>query len=104
MVYTVYVYSLKGTPKDINFEDIINADGLTLGTPDVKVTQETVTRYYNNGGSYDGSTTKDSKTLDVKYDYSDKKLTMTLPKIDKAKDYTDSSNITCKDYTRYKIE
>lgn len=104
LVYTVYVYSLKGTPEDINFEDIISADGLTLGTPDVKVTQETVTRYYNNGGSYDGSTTKDSKTLDVKYDYSDKKLTMILPKIDKAKDYTDSSNITCKDYTRYKIE
>lgn len=104
LVYTVYVYSLKGTPEDINFEDIINADGLTLGTPDVKVTQETVTRYYNNGGSYDGSTTKDSKTLDVKYDYSDGKLSMTLPKIEKAKDYTDSSNITCKDYTRYKIE
>lgn len=104
LVYTVYVYSLKGTPEDINFEDIINADGLTLGTPDVKVTKETVTRYYNNGGSYDGSTTKDSTTLDVKYDYSDGKLSMTLPKIDEAKDYTDSSNITCKDYTRYKIE
>lgn len=104
LVYTVYVYSLKGTPEDIKFEDIINADGLTLGTPVVKITQETVTRYYNNGGSYDGSTTKDSKTLDVPYDYSDKKLTMTLPKIEKAKDYTDSSNITCKDYTRYKIE
>lgn len=104
LVYTVYVYSLKGTPEDINFEDIISANDLTLGTPVVKITQETVTRYYNNGGSYDGSTTKDSKTLDVPYDYSDGKLSMTLPKIEKAKDYTDSSNITCKDYTRYKIE
>ncbi len=77
LVYTVTVSSVKGTPGDIDFKDIIEANGLKLSDPNVKVTQETITRYYNNNGYYDavtGSTTLDN----VNYQYENGNLTMTL--------------------------
>ena len=50
---------------------------MKLSDPNVKVTQETITRYYNNNGYYDavtGSTTLDN----VNYQYENGNLTMTL--------------------------
>ena len=107
LVYTVNVYSLKGTPGAIDFEDQIRANGLTLGEPNVKVTQETVKRYYNpDNGAWDpkGSVTE-STELSVDYTYVDGKLSMTLPKIDPAThvDYSETE-WEYDQYTRYKIE
>ena len=106
LVYTVTVYSLKGTPGEIDFEDQINAAGLTLGDPNVKVTQETVKRYYNpeNGGWDPDGSVADSKELSVEYTYVDGKLSMTLPKINPAT-HVDSSATEWEydQYTRYKI-
>lgn len=108
LTYTVYVYSLKGTPGDINFEDTIKATGLTLDDPTVKVEKETVTRYYNpdNGGynpNGDSFTSEEIKQ-DYTYDSADGKLSMTLPKIDKAEHYEATETEWEKDvYTRYKV-
>ena len=96
LVYTVTVSSVKGTPGDIDFKDIIEANGLKLSDPNVKVTQETITRYYNNNGYYDavtGSTTLDN----VNYQYENGNLTMTLPKIEVK---NDENTLV---YTRYTI-
>ena len=101
LIYTVTVYSLKGTPGDINFEDIISANGLTLSNPKVEVTQETIVRYYNNGNPYDDRTPKESNTLNVNYQYENGKLSMTLPKIDEAKKDENSQDVT---YTKYTIK
>lgn len=101
LVYTVYVYSLKGTPGTIDFEDQINADGLTLGDPDVKVTKETMKRY--SWG--DGTAPESSEEVSVNYNYADGTLDMTLPQIDPAKHVDETANEKAYDlYTRYKIK
>lgn len=106
LTYTVYVYSLKGTPGDITFEDVIEATGLTLGDPTVKVEKETVTRYYNpdNGGYNPNGDSFTSQEIDQSYNYADGKLSMTLPQIGKA-GHSDATDTEWeKDvYTRYKI-
>lgn len=106
LTYTVYVYSLKGTPDNIDFEDTIRATGLTLGEPTVKVEQETVTRHYNpdNGGYNPDGDSIDSREINQSYSYADGKLTMTLPKIDKAEHSAATATEWEKDvYTRYKV-
>lgn len=106
LTYTVYVYSLKGTPDVINFEDAIEATGLTLGDPTVKVERETVTRYYNpdNGGYNPNGDSFTSQEIDQSYNYADGKLSMTLPQIGKAEHSDATATEWEKDvYTRYKI-
>ena len=107
LVYTVDVYSLKGTPSDIDFKDTITASGLTLGNPSVEVTQETVKRYYNpDNGNWDpNGSVADSKKLDVAYTYENGKLTMTLPQINPAT-HVDKSDTEWEydQYTRYTVK
>lgn len=101
LVYTVYVYSLKGTPDDIEFKDTIQANGLTLGDPNVKVTKETVKRYEWG----DSNETPLSEELSVNHTYVDGELSMTLPKIDAAEHVDETTSEKAYDrYTRYKIE
>lgn len=107
LVYTVYVTSIKGTPDDIHLEDTINADGLKLGTPEVKVTEETIIRYYEEDGIHysDDFTNLTSKEINVDSSYKNGKLEVTLPKIDPAKEgEKNKDGLTPKTYKRYKVE
>lgn len=52
LIYTVYVTSLKGTPETIDFQDVIQVEGMKLGSPEITVTKETVSRYYGENGSW----------------------------------------------------
>ena len=39
LIYTVYVTSLKGTPETIDFQDVIQVEGMKLGSPEITVTR-----------------------------------------------------------------
>ena len=106
LTYTVYVYSMKGTPDVIDFTDTIKAAGLTLGDPtDVTVKKQTVKKYPNDR---DGEgTLQNEETINTNpgdYTYNKGTLSMTLPKIDPAThNEATSTELANDEYTRYKI-
>lgn len=107
LVYEVSVTSDKGTPGDIEFEDNITADGMTLGNPNVTVKKETITRYYSEYPKYyteDAAVEDTSFTFTGTPNYDNGKLSMTLPQITPEDTKDDSGKIIKRVYTRYKIE
>ena len=105
LVYTVQVDSLKGTPGDIQFEDTIKDPGLTLGTPTVKVTQETINRYYTTEGNYSEYDGGSEEIQPEDYSYSNGKISMKLPQLTGMTDKgTNDAGFTVKTYNRYKIK
>lgn len=104
LTYTVTVDSVKGTPGDVEFTDKINANGLTLGTPQVTVAKKTITRYYyGTEGNYNYDAPKDAGTVTVNPAYDNGKLTMTLPKMDTVISAPDNEGRYNMTYTRYEI-
>ncbi len=77
LVYTVYVRSRKGTPKEIHFRDLLTASGLTLDKPTVTVEQGTY-EYHNQ---YDQRYQKNWTAIDTPADlaYDNGHISMTLP-------------------------
>lgn len=83
MIYTVYVTSLKGTPGTIDFQDVIQAEGMKLGSPEITVTKETVSRYYGENGSWWDSNPITEETMENQESTSENgTIRMTLPKIE----------------------
>lgn len=105
LVYTVYVYSVKGTPGEIEFKDTITATGMQLGTPQVTVTKEIVTRYYNSNKKDNWNDVKKDELgeVSVETSYTDGTLKLNLPQIEPAMDQTTDSNYPVEEYTRYKL-
>lgn len=95
LIYTVYVTSVKGTPDNILFEDTIKADNMTLGTPAVTVKKLTA-EYFDNNNIKNN---EDAQDIDVSYTYENGKLTMTLPKLERAQE-TDGHKVV----NRYKVQ
>ncbi len=108
LTYTAYVYSIKGTPDDILFEDTIQAENMTLGTPEISVVKETVTRYYHTpegNGSYQDITSQNPESVSVSPVCEDGHFSFYLPKIETAEEANDpNSGYPVRKYTRYKIE
>ena len=107
--YKVTVESVKGTPGEIQFEDIIQASGLTLGDPKVTVTKETWREYHQTDGNYTNSKVDgEDETIPIEecnYSYEDGKLTMTLPQIEPEKfDVNQDGEEYYIEYTRYVVE
>ena len=89
LVYTVYVRSKKGTPDSIDFNDVLNASGLDLGTPMVKVEKGTY-RYYNKDDKRDNNDWQEIIPT-PSYTYENGKISMTLPGLEpgvQESDYT----------------
>lgn len=106
LVYKVNVTSLKGTPGAINFEDVITANGMTLGTPEIKVEKVMKLRHFNeldnpSSGYWDGSSEKANEIVNVTSSYDNGKISMTLPKLNGFEN-TDKTNNT-KEYTMYEV-
>ena len=104
LIYTVYVTSLKGTPGTIDFQDVIQAEGMELGSPEITVTKEMVSRYYGENGSWwDSNPITEEKMENQESTSENGTIQMTLPKIEPAQEKTDGNGTTYKEYTRYKI-
>ena len=104
LIYTVYVTSLKGTPGTIDFQDVIQAEGMELGSPEITVTKEMVSRYYGENGSWwDSNPITEEKMENQESTSKNGTIQMTLPKIEPAQEKTDGNGTTYKEYTRYKI-
>lgn len=104
LIYTVYVTSLKGTPETIDFQDVIQVEGMKLGSPEITVTKETVSRYYGENGSWWDSNPITEETMENQESTSENgTIRMTLPKIEPAQEKTDNNGGSYKEYTRYKI-
>lgn len=85
LIYTVYVTSLKGTPETIDFQDVIQVEGMELGSPEITVTKETVSRYYGENGSWWDSNPTTEETMENQESTSENgTIRMTLPKIEPA--------------------
>lgn len=85
--YTVTVTSKKGTPDFVHYEDLITADGLTLGAPNVTVevrdvtehrNSESDTSWWSSGGDYGAWTQIQTPN---NYTYSDGQMKMDLPQM-----------------------
>lgn len=104
LIYTVYVTSLKGTPGTIDFQDVIQAEGMELGSPEITVTKEMVSRYYGENGSWwDSNPITEEKMENQESTSENGTIQMTLPKIEPAQEKTDGNGTSYKEYTRYKI-
>lgn len=106
LTYTVYVYSMKGTPDVIDFTDTIKAAGLTLGDPtDVTVVKQTVKKYDSDPDGGGTSQNDEKQTIDYTYNKDSGELKMTLPQIDPAEhhDAVPGGENEYDEYTRYKI-
>ena len=98
--FTVYVSSIKGTPDKIEFSDTITSTGMTLGTPEVTVTKQTMRKH---AWEQDGSVIQTTTMNDVEHTYKSNTIAMTLPKLPKGNDTTFNGN-TCIEYERYEIK
>lgn len=96
--YTVYVSSIKGTPDDIDFSDTITTTGMTLGTPQITVTKQTMKKY---NWDQEGSVSK-SETITVGSTYESNTIKMTLPKLPKGTEGVDHNPYV--EYERYEIK
>ena len=104
LIYTVYVTSLKGTPGTIDFQDVIQAEGMELGSPEITVTKEMVSRYYGENGSWwDSNPITEEKMENQESTSENGTIRMTLPTIEPAQEKTDNNGGSYKEYTRYKI-
>ena len=101
LIYTVIVSSLKGTPDEISFEDVILTSGMTLEAPKVKVENETVMRY----SAYYDKVLETTEISPEDYQYSEitGKMTMTLPKLPQGVKKVDGNNAEYTEHHRYKV-
>lgn len=103
LIYTVYVTSIKGTPDNIEFKDMIETEGMELDTPAVTVEKQTVPRYDYGNGNYGDGNPESSEEISVNPTYENGKLEMPLPQIEKAMSGEDAKGTSCLKYTRYKV-
>lgn len=103
LVYTVEVASIKGTPNDIQFEDILKVTGMQIGNPNIKVEKVTTVRHYydwdNQKHNYDSD--EATKTISVSSTYDNGKISMTLPKLNGLEN-PDEDHKT-KEYVKYRV-
>lgn len=78
--YTVIVNSTKGTPDDIDFTDVINMTGVSLGTPEVSVKKQPV-QWYSQWHHPADESKEEDVSVNPTYDANTGKLTMTLPQL-----------------------
>ncbi len=102
--YTVTVSSTKGTPDVVCLSDKVTSTGdLTLKqATGVVVTKQTITQIKDNNGSWNDNGSPTEETLSngsYSYTISDKKIDMTLPKMETAVSADGSSRTI----TRYKV-
>lgn len=90
LIYTVKVYSTKGTPGDIDFEDTLVAEGLTLGTPTVTV-QMMSRKDHQNGWIEEWVVTETPLSVSPSYSEDNKTISMILPELDTP--IVDSDNV-----------
>ena len=77
---------------------------MKLGSPEITVTKETVSRYYGENGSWWDSNPITEETMEDQESTSENgTIRMTLPKIEPAQEKTDNNGASYKEYTRYKI-
>ena len=90
LVYTVWVYSTKGTPGTIDFTDTITADGLTLGIPDVTVQEIQRTNY----GSWQTDWIKGNEvSVSPSFSNENKTISMSLPQLNSPSDTVDNGKL-----------
>jgi len=76
LVYTVGIYSDKGTPDPIDFKDVIHVNGLQLGDPDVTVQRGT---YNDYGGNDKRDYQLTTKITPANFQYNNGEISMSLP-------------------------
>lgn len=101
LTYTVWVWSVKGTPEPINLTDTIKASGLTIDKLDPVTVQKYTRKYYSEWTQTD--LTEGDTLTGLTADYSNGTMTMSLPRLEASEESTDSNGSAYQLQNGYKI-